>query len=269
MRVAAQVQAEMAVILGGIFGLGLRAQHHFVHQRFGIMALDLRQHAIEQRGPQRAALGERQIERLQEFLQVVNLLQRRFVVHPVDQRQRLLFQHFGRCDVGEDHEFLDQFMRIEPLRHDHAIDGAIGLQQDLALGNVEIERIALVARALHAAHRPRRAASGSDRAGGRWCRRAGRRSRPAPARNSAWRPSASGCDESCASACGRHCRSPCAPPARRAARPAPANTDRWRSAPAASAPRGPGNTPNCRASARRDRAPNPAAHRTRHRRSRQ
>jgi len=40
MRIAPQVQAEVAVILGGVFGLGLRAQHHFIHQRFGIVALD-------------------------------------------------------------------------------------------------------------------------------------------------------------------------------------------------------------------------------------
>ena len=52
MRVAPQVEAEMAVVLGGIFGLGLRAQHHFIHQRFGIVTSDLRQHAVEQSGPQ-------------------------------------------------------------------------------------------------------------------------------------------------------------------------------------------------------------------------
>ena len=74
MRVAPQVKAKMAVILGGVFGLGLAAQYHFVHQRFGIVSLDLRQHAIEQRRAQRAGFRERQIERLQEFLQVMNLL---------------------------------------------------------------------------------------------------------------------------------------------------------------------------------------------------
>ena len=148
MRVTPQVQAEMAVILGGVFGLGLRAQHHFVHQRFGIVSPDLRQHAIEQGGAQRAAFRERQIEGFEEFLQVMNLLERRFIVHPVNKRQRLLFKHFGGGDIGQNHKFFDQFVRIEPFRDDDAIDGAVGFQQDLALGNVEIERIALVARAL-------------------------------------------------------------------------------------------------------------------------
>ena len=62
-------------------------------------------------------------------------------MHPIDKRQRLLFKHFGRGDVGEDHEFLDQFMRVEPFGHDHAIDRAVRLQQDFALGQIEVERI--------------------------------------------------------------------------------------------------------------------------------
>ena len=47
MRVTSEVQAEMAIILGRIFSLGLRAQHHFIHQRLGVVSFDLRQHAIE------------------------------------------------------------------------------------------------------------------------------------------------------------------------------------------------------------------------------
>ena len=128
MRIAPQVEAEMAVILGGVFGLGLRAQHHFIHQLFGIVPLDLRQHVIEQRRAQRAAFRERQIEGFQEFLEIVNLLERRFIVHPIDKRQRLLFKHFGRGDIGQDHELFDQFVRIEPLGHDHAIHRAVGFQ---------------------------------------------------------------------------------------------------------------------------------------------
>ena len=79
----------------------------------------------------------------------MNLLERRFIVHPINKRQRLLFKHFGCSDIGQYHEFFDQFVRIQPFRNDHAIDGSVRLQQDLALGNVEIERIALVARLLH------------------------------------------------------------------------------------------------------------------------
>ena len=149
MRIAPQVEAEMAVILGGVFSLGLGAQNHFIHQELGIVSLDLQQHPIEQGRPQRAAFGKRQIEGLQEFLQGMNLLECRLIVHAVDKRQRLLFKHLGRGDVGQDHELFDQFMRVEPLRHDHAIDGAVGLEENLALGQIEIERVALVACQFH------------------------------------------------------------------------------------------------------------------------
>lgn len=71
-------------------------------------------------------------------------------MHPVDQRQRLLLEHLGCRDIGEDHELLDQLVRVEPVGHDDAVDRAVGLEQDLALGQIEIERIALVARALDA-----------------------------------------------------------------------------------------------------------------------
>ena len=117
----------MAVVFRRIFRLRLRAQHHLVDQRFVILAADLAEHAIEQGRAQGTTLRKRQIERFQEFLEVVNLLLGRLVVHPIDKRQRLLFKHFGRGDVGEDHELLDQAMRVEPLGHDDAIDRAVGL----------------------------------------------------------------------------------------------------------------------------------------------
>ena len=122
MRVAPQVEAEMAIILRRIFRLRLRAQHHLVDKRFVILAADLAEHAIEQGRAQGTTLRKRQIKRFQEFLEIMNLLLGRFVVYPIDKRQRLLFKHFGRGDVGEDHEFLDQPVGVEPLRHDDAID---------------------------------------------------------------------------------------------------------------------------------------------------
>lgn len=102
------------------------------------------------RAAQRAAFREGDVERLQEFRERVDFFQRRLVVHAVDQRERLLLQHLGCRDVGEDHELLDQLVRVETLRHDDTINRAVALQEDLALGQIEIERIALVARALDA-----------------------------------------------------------------------------------------------------------------------
>ena len=68
----------------------------------------------------------------------------------VDQRRARLLQRLGGGDVGEDHELLDQPVRVEALRHEHAVDRAVGLEQDLALRQVERERLARVARPLHA-----------------------------------------------------------------------------------------------------------------------
>ena len=116
MRVAAQVQAEMAVILRRVFGLRLRAQHDFVDQLLGIAALHAGEHAVEGFRPQHAAFREGNVERCKEFAQRVDLLHARLVVHAIDQRTARLFQRLGGGDIGEDHEFLDQPVRLQPLR---------------------------------------------------------------------------------------------------------------------------------------------------------
>ena len=125
MGVAAQVETEVAVVLRGIFGLRLRAQHHLVDELLDVAALHPRQDAVEMRGPQRPALGQRDVEALQELAQRVHPLGIGLVVHAIDQRHARALQRLGRRDVGEDHEFLDQPVGIEPLRRDHAIDGVV------------------------------------------------------------------------------------------------------------------------------------------------
>ncbi len=147
MRVAAQVEAEVAVVLGGIFGLRLAAQHDFVDELLVVAALHLLEDAVEGFRLEHAAFGERNVERGEEFVQRGDLLLRRLVMHAVDQRHARFFQRLGGGDIGEDHELLDQPMRFQPLGADDAIDGAVGLEQDLALGQIEIERLTLIARA--------------------------------------------------------------------------------------------------------------------------
>ena len=70
MRVAAQIEAEMAVILVGVFGLRLRAQHDLVDQRLGRLAAHAREHAVEMRGPHVLALGEFDAERGEKVAEV-------------------------------------------------------------------------------------------------------------------------------------------------------------------------------------------------------
>ena len=67
-------------------------------------------------------------------------------MHAVDRRRaRLASERLGGGDVGLDHELLDQAMRLEPLRAHHALDPALRVEHDLALGQVEVERLAPVA----------------------------------------------------------------------------------------------------------------------------
>ena len=66
----------------------------------------------------------------------------------VDQPLAFGLQRLGRRDIGLDHEFFDELVGVEPVGNDDAVDRAVGLQQDLALGQVELERLACVAAAL-------------------------------------------------------------------------------------------------------------------------
>ena len=144
-RVAPQIQSEVPVIFGGIFSLRLRSQHHLVDKLLVVLAFDLGEDAIELLGTHCAALRHGNVQRRHELPQRLDLLQRRLIVNAVDQRHPRSFECLGRGDVGEDHELLDQPVRFQPLRRDDAIDGAVGLEQDLPLGQVEIERPARLA----------------------------------------------------------------------------------------------------------------------------
>ena len=52
-------------------------------------------------------------------------------------------QRLGGGDVGEDHELLDQPMRVESLRPADAGELSLGIDHQLAFGQVQVERIAL------------------------------------------------------------------------------------------------------------------------------
>ena len=81
----------------------------------GGLALGARKNAVEVRGPHVLALGELDPQRRQKLAEVGELLHRRRVVGAVDERRKLRFQRLGGGDVGQNHELLDQPMRVEPL----------------------------------------------------------------------------------------------------------------------------------------------------------
>ena len=157
-RVAPQVEAEVAEVLGGVDGLRLRAQHHLVDEVRDGQRLGPLQDAVEVAGAQRSEPRQLQVQAVQELAQRQQLLLRGRVVHAVDDRRALGFQRLGGGDVGLDHELLDQAMRRQPLRRHHALDAALRVEQDLALGQVEVERLAPIAGSRERARRPPTAA---------------------------------------------------------------------------------------------------------------
>src|SRR6476646_7777303 len=85
MRVAAEIESEVAVIFRGILGLRLGAQDNFVDQLFGITAFYAGKNTVEGFRLEYAALGKRNVERLEEFTQCLHFLHRRLVVHAIDE----------------------------------------------------------------------------------------------------------------------------------------------------------------------------------------
>src|SRR5690606_20466709 len=74
-----------------------------------------------------------------------DLLIARPVMDAIDLRAALLLQRLRGADIGLDHEFFDQLVRIEALAPLHARDLAV-LENDLVLGRIDLERLALFPR---------------------------------------------------------------------------------------------------------------------------
>ncbi len=88
------------------------------------------------------ALGQFDADGAEELDQVVELLDARRVMGAIDERRMRGFERLGGGDIGEDHEFLDQPMRFQPLRPSHVLEPPLAVENELALGQVEIERVA-------------------------------------------------------------------------------------------------------------------------------
>ena len=134
MRVPAQVEAEMAVVLVAVFGLRLRAQNHLVDQGLDRLPAHAAQDAVEMRRAHALALRQLDADGAQELDQIVELLHARRVMGAIEQRRMRGFERLGGGDIGEDHELLDQPMRLEPLRPSHVLETPLGIENELALG---------------------------------------------------------------------------------------------------------------------------------------
>ncbi len=87
---------------------------------------------------------ELEIEGREIVLQRDQLLAARRFVDAVHDRRLLRLQRAGGGDVGGDHEVLDQAVRLEPVARGDRGDAALLVEHHAALGNVELERFALV-----------------------------------------------------------------------------------------------------------------------------
>ncbi len=129
----------MAEIFRRIDRLALRAQHdvrdHFLLAAFAGELQDL----IELAG-RTAPFGESVIESSQDNRGWRRAFRVGRVMHAIYLRCPAFLQHLRRRDVGEDHELLDQAMRVKRSRRIDARDRAVGIKDDLALGQIEIER---------------------------------------------------------------------------------------------------------------------------------
>ena len=248
-RVAAQVEPEMAVVLRRVFGLRLGAQHDLVDELLDVAALDASRMRLKPAGRSAPALGSEMSRVARNSRSACELL---------DGAARHGRDRSAACAALSSVSAAATLARImnssisrcasRRSRRDHAVDGAVRLEHDLALRQVEIERVALVAGALE------RAIGGVERPQHAVEQRRGRVVRAAVDRRLRLRVVELGrrahqhAMKACARACGRRRRSPCArrAPARSSLRLA-ASRDRWRCAPAASARRGRGNRPSCRA----------------------
>ena len=211
MRVAAQIQSEVPVVFCGIFRLRLRAQDNLVDQLLGIAAFHASENAVEQFRFQNAAFRERNIERGEEFAQTPE---------PSPSRARRGRDRSAGTRARSSVSAAATFARIMNSSINRCASSrsgvitrstrAIAFQKDLALRQIEVERLAFGARPSPSFRRRHRGERAPVRPASRYLRRCAHRWPTASAGRIALRPNASGCGEMYASACARPRRSSCA-----------------------------------------------------------
>ena len=149
--IALQRQPEVADVLGVVLGLALGAQHHGAHQfAVGCVGCSL-QDAVQHGGGHGLGLTQIDVQRLKKLTQGLELFRRGWRVNTEYERAFSLFQRFGGCDVGLDHEFLDQAVRLKALAYADRLYATVFAKFDATLGKVEIEWASPVASLAHGA----------------------------------------------------------------------------------------------------------------------
>ena len=142
MGVILQGQPEMAKILRRVIGLRHAAQGRDVQQFVEFRPLRLGQQPVQMRGLQHLPLGKGKARRLRHFAQRLQLFGAGLFMHAEQQRPLQPDQFFCGGDIGEDHAFLDQPVRIEPFAEGDRQHLARVAQDDLAFRQIQIQRLA-------------------------------------------------------------------------------------------------------------------------------
>src|SRR3984893_4242767 len=101
---------------------------------------------VELRGAKNLALAKLDADGGQKFAKIVELFQRWLVMRAIDDSLVFRFKPLSGRHIREDHEFLDEPVRIESWRRHDGFHRTLLVEDDLAFREVEIERPALVAR---------------------------------------------------------------------------------------------------------------------------
>ena len=96
-------------------------------------------------GAERAAFRQRDASEPRNSRSASSFSERGLVVDAVEQRRARLLERFGGGDVGGDHDLFDEPVASSRSGIRSPVDHAVGVEEDLPLGQVEIERAALVA----------------------------------------------------------------------------------------------------------------------------
>ena len=157
MGVGRERQPEMAEPLGRVARLHLGAQQ-LLHDLLAPVAVaDPLDDPVEGAGLDHLAERELDPEGLEIILERDQLLAARRLVDAVHDRRLLRFERARGGDVGGDHVILDQPVRVEPVARRDRHDPPLLVEHHPALGQIELERVALLPR------REQRAPAGPQR----------------------------------------------------------------------------------------------------------
>ena len=136
-------QAKVAGIARGVDRLLHRAQQHRVDLRCVRPVLGGQRDRLQLGRLGVVAQTETQAQRAQVVLQGHPFFGRRPLVHPKQRRVFVAFDELGGTDVGRQHRFLDQPVRLGAGARNDLLDAAVVVADDLGLGALKINRTAL------------------------------------------------------------------------------------------------------------------------------